>query len=286
MQQTAFIRWILVGAVGLLVIPCSSAQVRRAVFRSTLIGENVKPAHAIDAPGREPIGVAWGNELLWVVDEVNRFVLPVDPFTGDPGGAPIPLPKEMRPGPAAFDSDQQVLWIIDNPSARSIRLNPGKEKGEPRIARIPIEDPGDFCFFPISRRADTGSLSGIGWDGTAPWICMRGKLCAALIRVDLAKDWGTTLATSAGCDPQGLAIDPTYRSLWIATGRGRTEGALLIERSLTDQYDFFDRPVSVLTTRRYLTLDSVVQVSAITASEDAIWVLDSEKRRLFRFDVF
>ena len=287
MQFGKHASWAVLLVVGARAVPSTlSAQVRPAETPPILIGEAVKPHLALNAPGRRPAGVAWGEKLLWVVDAEERVVFAVDPSTGEVVGPAISLPGLENPGPAAFDASLKVLWIVDDPAARVARGDPKLHGREPRIARIPVQQPGQSCFTPITPHAATGIISGIGWDGEANWICMRGGLCAALIRVDPSQDFGVSLATSAGCDPLALTIDPDYQSLWIATGSGDDGEVLLLERSLIDQRDTIDRPVSVLTTKRFLSLDPTVRPTDIAATGRAIWVLDSGQRKLFRVDVY
>jgi hypothetical protein len=262
------------------------AQVRRSDAPSIEIGENVVPAHVIDAPGRKPISIAWGNELIWLVDAEERVIRIIEPLRGEVVGPVIELSSLTNPGPAAFDSDNQVIWIIDNPKARAIRGDHHNTGVEPRVVRVPIQNPSQSCFFPVSLRADTGELSGIGWDGIAPWICMRGGLCAALYRVDLSQDYGLSLRLSAGCDPLALSIDPDHQSLWLASSNRGSQGTLLLERSLTDKYDSLGQPVSVLITKRFLTLDPRLRPTAIAAARGAVWVLDSEIRKIIRIDLY
>ena len=263
-----------------------SAQERRSAVPAIDRGVAVLADHVITAQGPRPAGIAWGSGLLWVVDAEERAVRAVDPFDGDAVAPMITLGHLSQPGAAAFDPEAQVLWVIDDPQSWGMRhAGADRGRGTRWLVRIPVTDPDRSCVLPMPAYADTGPLSGVGWDGEAPWICMRGGLCAALFRIDPATDSGVDLATSAGCDPLGLAIDPAFQSLWMVAAGVRDQGAVLIERSLTGRRDLLGRPVSVLATKSVLGLDPDVRPTAIAATGRAVWVLDAARRQLLRYDL-
>ena len=51
------------------------------------------------------------------------------------------------------------------------------------------------------------------------------------------------------------------------------------------QKDHLDRPVSVLRTKRFFILPRAVRPTAIAGTRNALWVLDSDQKRLYLINV-
>ncbi|MBN2172426.1 MAG: transglutaminase [Candidatus Krumholzibacteriota bacterium] len=151
-------------------------------------------AVSFPTPDRQPTGLCWDGERLWLADRLSDRLTALDPATG------AVLRDLPAPGfvPRGLAFDGEALWCLDAEEGMIHRVDPATG-----VTLRSIHAFGD-------------GPQGLAWDGTALWISDEG---ADLISQISTAD-GTVIRefpAPAGA-PQGLAWDGAF--LWCAD-RGR-----------------------------------------------------------------
>jgi streptogramin lyase len=81
-----------------------------------------EPLRILPTSGGDPRGIAFQDELLWVVDGSDRTISRIDPRQGQAVGEPVPAGSLRQPGGLAFRGEE--LWAIDQVESRLVRLDP------------------------------------------------------------------------------------------------------------------------------------------------------------------
>jgi DNA-binding beta-propeller fold protein YncE len=85
-------------------------------------GDPNEPLSILPTPGHDPRGIAFHDELLWVVDGSDKTISKIDPKVGKPVGDPIPAGNLALPGGLTFRNDE--LWAVDQFGSRLVELDP------------------------------------------------------------------------------------------------------------------------------------------------------------------
>jgi len=151
-------------------------------------------AAAFATPDRQPTGLCWDGERLWLADRLSDRLTALDPATGAALGD-LPAPGFVPRG-LAFDGE--ALWCLDAEEGLIHRVDPG--------SGVTLRSIWAFGDGP----------QGLAWDGEALWIAdERADMISQISTAD-----GTVIREfpSPSGSPQGLCWDGAH--LWCAD-RGR-----------------------------------------------------------------
>ena len=81
-----------------------------------------EPLRIFPSPGGDPRGIAFHDEMLWVLDGSDRTMTKIDPKTGGAVGDPVPAGALGQPGGLTFRGDE--LWAVDQRGSRLVQLDP------------------------------------------------------------------------------------------------------------------------------------------------------------------
>jgi hypothetical protein len=291
---------VTVAGAGIAALVLSVAGAQTASFRVVSkpykirsISSKAEPRLLNKELGRAS-GLAWqppnGSEpgRLWIAFEEVAKLASLN--STDPKAIVFSKPSQTQfvPGLLAFDYRGSTGSGSGVTGTRLWSINKTRSKVNRGIStNMAGQDTGGLPGFAptegktITDRPHRSKINGFFVDPKRPnpeaehyVVCRAGGLCST-IEVRRRSDDAILAQSYPGCEPMGMAIDPSGERLWILADRGPGIGPVLLERRLVDSpiADRFRSASGPTKTIRQVLIRG--RAVAIAATENSVWVLSN-----------
>lgn len=203
------------------------------------------------APCRNPTGICWDGERLWLADGDSGVLYEIDPADGDVIGNLSPAVDSA----AGLAADQTQLWLVDESNELVCAFDPVSGRRNRCISpertrawgvevlgmRLVVTEPDRNLLTELTK--DTGAFvqqypapgalpMGLAYDGQSLWIVCRGDL--VIYRTDPESGEVVAKGDTPGLDPRDITWDGRY--LWHSDGAGKVYKLTPGPRAATDYH--------------------------------------------------
>lgn len=249
-----------VRAIGLLLVALLVPQV---CLPATSVGgvstlSTSAPWIQVPLPVGEPVGIAAGNQRLFVTDAATREIVALRVDTGL-------VDKRIKlalAAPKGLAFDGTLLWVADEKTRRIQGLSATTGNV---VREIPLEAPAEKGY---------QSVGGLTWDGNHLWIAIAAGFSSSFNQIDTS-DGHIERSLFADCDPRGIASDGS--TLWSLCFNGPQHPASLDRRDLASDELTFQR------SRKVVGKVDGRTPSAIFLDGQQLWLLGGSDKRLTVF---